>query len=218
MTSQNDRALILALIENALRDGPGTSHATAASPERAAPDRPVTGSAMPEGTASGTRVPEDRAALARRFRSELEEVGGEARFVARDEDLPAAIARLASERGFGPASVNYATADYALLRAEALLADTGSAVVIERSADRRLAPYLPRTCVIVGDASALYPTLSSEALAAVHDAARRGERGEAIIITGPSRTADIEKVLVLGAHGPRHVIVFVVGVDPETLA
>jgi len=29
-----------------------------------------------------------------------------------------------------------------------------------------------------------------------------------VLITGPSRTADVEKILVLGAHGPRRLIVF----------
>ena len=30
-------------------------------------------------------------------------------------------------------------------------------------------------------------------------------------ITGPSRTADIEKVLVLGAHGPKRLVTLLVG-------
>jgi L-lactate dehydrogenase complex protein LldG len=28
------------------------------------------------------------------------------------------------------------------------------------------------------------------------------------VITGPSRTADIEKTLVMGAHGPKNIFVF----------
>lgn len=194
MTHDVDRALILDRIAQALTNGP----AVAQPP-------------LDERGAEPTVA--DRTAQARRFASELELVGGETRFVATEDDVAGAIAAFVSERGLGAASVDYASADYSLLRAEALLADTGSAVVIESSAQRRLAPYLPRTCIIVADAAVLYASMTAAALEAVHAAARRGDRGEAVIITGPSRTADIEKTLVLGAHGPKALVVFIVGVD-----
>lgn len=157
--------------------------------------------------------PVDRATLARTFSKELSAAGGETRFVASEDALPAAIAAIVAERGLGAVSMDFASAGYALLRADALVADSGSAVVIERSAERRVAPYLPRTCIIVGDASTLYPHLGAEAFRTAFAAARAKDRGEAVIITGPSRTADIEKTLVLGAHGPRDLIVFIVGVE-----
>jgi L-lactate dehydrogenase complex protein LldG len=194
MTHDVDRALILDRIAHALANGPVVVQ-------------------PPLEERGGDPDPADRVAQARQFARELELVGGETRFVARDEDVAGAIAAFVSERGLGPASLDFATADYALLRAEALLADTGSAIVIERSAERRLAPYLPRTCVVVADAAVLYASLTVAALEAVHIAARRGDRGEAVIITGPSRTADIEKTLVLGAHGPKTLVVFIVGIQ-----
>ena len=47
------------------------------------------------------------------------------------------------------------------------------------------------------------------------DVARRAAdpalRGEFVFVTGPSRTADIEKILILGAHGPKRLVVLLVG-------
>lgn len=203
MTSDGDaRAFILATIRKAVGDG---SRPPSPSPSLSASD------ASGDPTAA-TSV--DREFLARRFKQELEAVGGDVRFVYDRDDLPDAIAACVTELGAGAVSTDFSAAGYAILHAEALLADTGSAIVIERSAARRLAPYLPRTCIIVGDASVLYPAMTPASLDAIFAAARARDRGEAIIITGPSRTADIEKTLVLGAHGPKTLVAFITGVAP----
>jgi L-lactate dehydrogenase complex protein LldG len=97
-----------------------------------------------------------------------------------------------------------------LVEAPALLADTGSAIVVSTQHLDRLLPYLPRTCVIVSEVSRLHPSLTTHALVDIDKAVRAGVRGEAVIITGPSRTADIEKQLVLGAHGPANLAIFLI--------
>ncbi len=100
--------------------------------------------------------------------------------------------------------------DCSLIDGLALLADTGSVLTLAASSEDRLLPYLPPTCVIVSEVLRLHASLSTVALACIDEAARSGERGEGVIITGPSRTADIEKTLVLGAHGPAALAVFII--------
>lgn len=201
MTDDPGRARFLARVAAAL----GRAEAGSAP---AAPLAP----AAPAGMADAETT-RDVQALAKRFRDELALVSGETVFVTDASKVDAEIERIVRSRGLAPAQADIVKADYSVLRAEALIADTGSVLVIERTADRRLAPYLPRTCIVVADSDALFPTMSSASLATLHAAARRGDKGEAVLITGPARTADIEKTLVLGAHGPRHLIVIVSGVE-----
>ena len=98
-----------------------------------------------------------------------------------------------------------------LIPAELLLADTGSAVVRSTSVFDRLMNYLPPVCLIAAKKSQLrehLPHAWPELLARIGS---DGEKtGEFLLITGPSRTADIEKILVLGVHGPRKVVVYLI--------
>ncbi|NQU22951.1 MAG: lactate utilization protein [Candidatus Nealsonbacteria bacterium] len=97
-----------------------------------------------------------------------------------------------------------------LVSAEWLLADTGSCGVVCQTSEQRLMCYLPPACVVVARADQLYehmPAAWPEIAAATAEPDRRGEF---VLITGPSRTADIEKILILGVHGPKRLVVMLI--------
>ncbi len=99
----------------------------------------------------------------------------------------------------------------ALITADALLADTGSCVVHCASAVERLMCYLPPVCIIAARLDQLAEHLPA-AWPPIAAACRPQESGgEIVLITGPSRTADIEKKLILGVHGPKRLVVMIVG-------
>jgi L-lactate dehydrogenase complex protein LldG len=99
-----------------------------------------------------------------------------------------------------------------LTSCEALVARTGSIVVTPASASgRRLSIYPDQHLVLARP---------SQVVAEIGDALRVVQRryGQQLpsmlsLTTGPSRTADIEKTLVLGAHGPRRLTLFLVEDD-----
>lgn len=98
-----------------------------------------------------------------------------------------------------------------LLQADYLLADTGSAMIACATAQERLLCYLPPCSIIVAQTNQLVEHMPA---AWQHVAPRVADpdlRGEFVFITGPSRTADIEKILILGVHGPKRVIVLLIG-------
>ncbi len=110
-----------------------------------------------------------------------------------------------------------ATWDAAIVSPEFLLADTGSCLFDAPTAFDRLLCYITPLCLIVASKTMLREHLphvwsewkgrfgSAETIQKQLDARTTGEF---LIMTGPSRTADIEKVLILGVHGPRRVLVY----------
>jgi len=96
-----------------------------------------------------------------------------------------------------------------LTSCEALVARTGSILVSSRLGSGRRLPIIPTSHLILAYTSQLVPELR-DGLQWIR--ARYGEQFPSMIgnITGPSRTADIEKTLVTPAHGPRDLFVFLV--------
>ncbi len=95
-----------------------------------------------------------------------------------------------------------------LTGAHAALADTGSVVVVSGPGRGRIASLLPPTHIAVVRAGQLYPSLGPF-LAADASIAETG--ANMVVITGPSRTGDIEGTLVLGVHGPGDLHVVLIG-------
>lgn len=102
----------------------------------------------------------------------------------------------------------FAEAEAGITGCEALIARSGSVMVSNGSAaGRRLSVY-PHIHVVVAYASQLVMDIK-DGLDLIGQ--RYGANMPSLIslVTGPSRTADIEKTLVLGAHGPKSLYVFV---------
>jgi L-lactate dehydrogenase complex protein LldG len=92
-----------------------------------------------------------------------------------------------------------------LTLAEALIAQTGS-VFVTAGCGGRGATVVAPCHIVFATTSQLVPDLET----ALGDAVRQGtlmRNSYASVISGSSRTADIEKILVQGAHGPRRLVV-----------
>jgi len=94
------------------------------------------------------------------------------------------------------------TAEVGLSGAEVALAETGSIIVSSGAGRSRLATLLPPVHLAVVPTSKLTTDLFT------WTAARQGQvPANTVIISGPSKTADIEQVLAIGVHGPKRFIV-----------
>ena len=96
---------------------------------------------------------------------------------------------------------------------DALIAQTASVLVTSKSAGGRALSVLPPHHIVIAAAEQMVTTMADgyALLRAAHD---NDWPSFISFITGPSRTADIERVLVLGAHGPKKLTVILIGDEP----
>lgn len=92
---------------------------------------------------------------------------------------------------------------------DALIAQTGTVLVTSRSAGGRALNVLPPHHVVLATRDQLVPDLPA-AFARLRDRYPDGFPSMISFVTGPSRTGDIERILVLGAHGPRRLTILCV--------
>lgn len=106
-----------------------------------------------------------------------------------------------------------ASCDAAITSCEALIARTGSIMMSTiQESGRTVSVYAPVHICIAYTNQLIYDI--KDALQWMKD--KYGKELPSLITfaTGPSRTADIEKTLVVGVHGPKEVYCFLVDEDP----
>jgi L-lactate dehydrogenase complex protein LldG len=100
-----------------------------------------------------------------------------------------------------------ATSDFGITSADYALSDTGTLVMLSSLEEARMISLLPPVHIAVVSRERILTGLD-ELFTLVPNPAEVSS--SMVLITGPSRTADIEQILVRGVHGPGEIHVVVV--------
>jgi L-lactate dehydrogenase complex protein LldG len=111
--------------------------------------------------------------------------------------------------GFSENEKDIRHANVGISLCEYLVARTGSVLVTSKQSSGRRLPGFANYHVVIAYTSQLVYTIK-EALTGIKKKYGNNLPSMIINISGPSRTADIEKTLVQGAHGPKEIYVFLV--------
>jgi L-lactate dehydrogenase complex protein LldG len=126
----------------------------------------------------------------------------------RDVRIAEEIASQQSDRSLLAAELAGGTG---IVLAYAGVAETGSLILADDALAPRLLSMLADVCVALLPASAIVPGLD-EAGVILAELNAQGHRYVSLV-TGPSRTADIERVLTIGVQGPKSLHIVVVRED-----
>lgn len=99
--------------------------------------------------------------------------------------------------------------DVGITGCDALVAQTASVLITTQSAGGRALSVLPPHHVVLATADQMVTTMA-DGYAVLREKHAPHWPSFISFITGPSRTADIERVLVLGAHGPKKLTVILI--------
>ncbi|CAN5437873.1 lactate utilization protein C [soil metagenome] len=101
------------------------------------------------------------------------------------------------------------TTDIGITLCECLIARTGSVMITSKQTSGRRLPIYANFHIVVGYTSQLLNNIK-DGLKFIKDKYQDKLPSMISTITGPSKTADIEKTLVQGAHGPKEIFVFLI--------
>ena len=162
------------------------------------------------------------------FKANLELIGGEVVLCESKAEVTEHILRICEEKHQnsifctdpelrelldGVIEINSEESDFlnlniGLTKCEFLVAHLGSVLISSAQASGRRLYIFPETHIIVAHQSQLTDYLD-QAMEKLQDKYKNKLPSLISNITGPSRTADIEKTLVMGMHGPKSLIVIV---------
>ena len=158
------------------------------------------------------------------FTTVLESVGGKCIRVQTCEEInthlatfpqfESAAVRISTVDGAGSATLDLASitdphdlekVDFAVLSGHLAVAENGAVWVTDELLTHRVLHFIPQHLALVVPSSRIVHNMHEAYRQLSFDGRRFGT-----FISGPSKTADIEQSLVIGAHGPRSHIVFLV--------
>ncbi len=185
---------------------------------------------MPENPGSDTTVylPITQP-LAVEFKENLEKVSGDVHLFSSEKELYGELKNLLSKYNsynvycaeeaiktklrtfripFSGAAKLPTTIEVGITGCEFLVAHTGSAMVSSAQKGGRQLFVYPPVHIIIASKNQLVDYLDTAYLA-IQEKYKNNLPSQITLITGQSRTADIEKTLILGAHGPKELHVFI---------
>ena len=160
--------------------------------------------------------------LVQQFVTTLENIGGKVCFVNSMEAVKIELQSSMSQEGYivntiaslGAinAEINNATNAFALepvykayIQGHLAVAENGSVWLDEKTIINRLLPFICQHLVLVIHADSIVANMHEAYKQIKIDAA-----GYGVFLAGPSKTADIEQSLVIGAHGARSLVVYLI--------